>query len=227
MKKLSVAAAVIIAAFVMLSASALAAPAATLQMALSDVAVAEDDIMFTVDISIDVPSEPYASLDFNLVSSDSGALSIAPKNPENESGGLDITFAEGYGSAYHNGRFDGDVVRYLLGIYGRTSGNVITDATGICSVRMKYAGDAAQTLSVSDLKLVYKNPNGAIVSSPVTAELPSLDISRDSLLLAIEDEKPPLSNGLGGLGALQISIFILLLAIGVTALLYRRKRARQ
>ena len=224
MKKLSVAAAVNIMVFLMLSISALAAPAAKLQMVLSDVAQAEDDILFTVEISIDSPSEPYASLDFNLVSSDSSALSIAPK----ESGGLDITFADGYGSAYHNGRFNDGEVRYLLGIYGRTGRNVITDATDVCSVRMRYTGEAAPMLSVADFKLVYKNPNGVIVSAPVTAEIPAIEISRESLLLAIGDEATPLSDGgLSGIGVLQVSVLLLLLVIGAVALLSRRKRVRQ
>ena len=228
MKKSPFVAVVISVVFVVLNVSSLAAPSAVLQMALADVTEEENEVFFTIKISIGVPSESYASLDFSLVSSDSGALSIAPKNHGSRSGDLDITFADGYGSAYHNGRFDGSEVRYLLGIYGRNGGNVITDATDICSIRMKYTGDAAHTLSIADSKLIYKNSNGVIVSAPVTAELPTLQISRESLHSTIVTEVSLLSDdGSTGLGTLQVLVFVLLAAIGVTAMLHRGIKTRR
>ena len=227
-------------AFIMLEMSAFAAPSANVEITISDAVQTAEGIIFTADIDMDSPSEPYASLDFYLVSSDSGHLSIIETNAGSESPGLDITFTEEYGGAYHNGRFDktSGEGRYLIGIYGKTSGNVITDATHICSVRMLYTGEATQTLSIRDMKLVYKDADGVIAGAPITGALPSLGIDATALEAVLLESEVPMSdltdigeNREESGGALPPLLYVLI-GVAVTALLLvivliaQKKRSR-
>ena len=160
----------------LLAVSALAVPDAEVSMVISDAVREKDNIVFTVSISADSPTETYASLDFKLVSSDGEKLSVVEK--ASESGDLDIYFTPDYGGAYHKGRTggSGSELSYLIGIYAQTGGNVISDATDICSVRMRLTGEETQTLSIEDMKLIYKNTDGEIVGEPISMELPTLYI---------------------------------------------------
>lgn len=211
MNKLSIITLISIIALITLSVPAYALPDASVKMAIRDAKWEGEEIIFTVDISIDSPSEPYSSLDFNLVSSNNEKLSIINKNPGSDNGALDITFAEKYGSAYHPGRFDesSGEGRYMMGIYSQTGKNDITEATDVCSVRMKYSGTDTQVLSISDLKLVYENANGAIVNTAIATGLPSLQINES----IVASESLSIYIIIGALVALAIIATLIVLGI--------------
>ena len=129
------------------SISVLAAPSAGPSMTLAGVTVDGSDLIVNVDIAIGSPSEPYASLDFNLVSSSSASLtleSVTYPNLPGISGAANLT-----GTAEGNGH------RWMIGIASTGgAGNLITGAVDICTVRLRYSGSASQTLSLRDMKLI-------------------------------------------------------------------------
>ena len=145
---------------------AFAAPDAELAMSIEDWEQIGDAVEFNAVIDIGKSSEPYASLDFNIVSSSEEDLSIVDLSDTGDQSKLAVDFSPDYGGAYHNGRVDetDGSVRYLVGIFSRNSGNNITDETNICTVRFRYTGSLEQELSLENLKLVYKNSEGKITS---------------------------------------------------------------
>ena len=166
--------------------AAKAAPTAELRMEVGDYETVDGGVMFTLNIGIDAPSEPYASLDFSIVSGNGARLHIVDLSEEADSSELAFEFTPEYGGVYHRGRTDetSGAVSYLVGLFSRESGNNIADASHICAVKLLYTGDSAVQLSLENLKLVYKNaegditgaPSGAVVSQSISPErFPSLD----------------------------------------------------
>jgi hypothetical protein len=170
---------------------AFAAPSAEVGLTVTDAVNDSDDIIITVDIAISEPSNPFASLDFNLISSDYNSLSIVDLG-DTEAVNLDISFTQEYGHMVHNGRADEATggYRYLIGIYSQSGGNLINEATDICSVRLRYSGDEVQTLSVSDLKLVYIDSSGEVTSAKINTESVSLSIDNNIVAEFDETEVP-------------------------------------
>jgi hypothetical protein len=184
-----------------------------------------EDVVITVGIAIGAPSEPYASLDFNLVSSDPAQLSIIDLNDDAEVTSLDITFTPDYGNAYHSGR-DYEATGgygYLMSIYAQSAGNQITGATDICSVRLRYHGDEVQTLQVRDMKLVYVDEAGSIVATYIPSDSAVLTIDA-GLVAQIGEQDVPLGAPASGPPP---AFWIVLAAIVVVAIaiLLRRKKA--
>ena len=149
-----------------LISSALAAPAAELSMHIVDWEQLEDAVEFSIAIDIGEPSEPYASLDFNIISSSEEHLSVVDLSETGDNSKLAFEFSPDYGGAYHKGRLDETrgSVSYLAGIFSQSSGNNITTATRVCTVRLRYTGSVEQELSLENLKLIYKNSDGEITS---------------------------------------------------------------
>ena len=172
----------------MFTAVAHAIPTAEVSMEIKDVEVADDGFIFTLDITVAKPSEPYASLDFNLITSDYATLSIIDLNGDPEVTELDIDFAPGYGKAYHPGEEDSDTGghRYMMGIFTQAANNGISDEMTICSVKMHYHGDATQTLRIRDMKLVYVNSAGGVASSPIISSNALASVDNDILRGMIE-----------------------------------------
>ncbi|MDR1438685.1 MAG: hypothetical protein LBJ10_01320 [Clostridiales bacterium] len=171
------------------SAAAFAVPSAEASMAVSGAEAEGDEIIVTVDIAVTAPSEPYASLDFNLITSDRAKLSVIDLNDDPEVAELDISFAPGYGSAYHQGQDDPDTggYRYLVGIYSQTAGNLIDGAVDVCSVRLRYSGDEPQSLRLRDMKLVYVGEGGDVLFEPVATDAEALAVDA-SLVAELSDE---------------------------------------
>jgi len=156
----------------------LAAPNATASMSVTEVISDGEDIIFTVSIAISKPSEAYASLDFNLVSSSHDNLTIA----NGTGSALAISFVANYGSAYHPGKeADNGGYSWLIGIFSQGSGNQISDATNICSVRLRYRGTAPQTLSIKDMTLNYLDSAGNVLSTVLSTDSVKLTIDRSLL----------------------------------------------
>jgi hypothetical protein len=192
-----------------------ALPSAEAAIRISDAVYDGGDIIVTAEIAVGAPSESYASLDFNLVSSDYERLQIVDLNDSEEVTELDVAFAPGYGHAIHKGRPDGDTggYRYLIGIFSQTGGNLIDGATDICSVKLRYSGEEPQTLLVRDMKLVYVDEAGGVGSAPV-GDPAVLTIDRN-LVVELDDSEVPLSSpSLPGGGNIPP---VLWLVIGVLA----------
>ena len=161
---------------------ATAAPAADLSMQITDFEQVGGAFEFNVEISIAKPSEPYASMDFSIVSSNEESLHIVDLSAAGDKSKLAVEFTPDYGGAYHKGRIneaDGSV-SYLVGIFSRESGNKIAEETGVCTVRFSYTGDAEAELSLDGLKLIYKNPEGEITGVPMDNSV-SQTISQENL----------------------------------------------
>ena len=152
---------------------AIAAPAAELTMHISDWEQVDEAVELNLVIDIGSPSEPYASLDFNLVSSSEEHLSVVDLSEAGDKSKLAFDFSPDYGGAYHAGRIDeaSGSVRYLVGIFSQSSGNNIAAETNICVVRLRYTGDLEQELSLENLKLIYKNTDGEITSTALEARV--------------------------------------------------------
>jgi hypothetical protein len=207
----------------LLAAPVYAAPSADPLIRVISAEREGEDVVVTVGIAIGAPSEPYASLDFNLVSSDPAQLSIIDLNDDAEVTTLDITFAPGYGNAYHSGR-DYEATGgygYLMSIYAQSAGNQIAGATDICSVRLRYHGEETQTLQVRDMKLVYVDEAGGIVATYIPSDSDILAIDA-SLATEIGDQAIPLGAPSGGPPP---ALWIVLAAVVVIAIamLLRRK----
>ena len=206
-----------------------AAPDAEVSMTVTNAVREGDDVILTVDISIGSSAEPYASLDFNLVSSDSEQLSVAKKNSDGDADALDISFVPEYGGAYHKGRIDdaSGEIRYLVGVYAQSSGNIISDATNLCTVKLRYSGEEMQTLSIEDMRLVYKNASGEIVGAVSEIKSPKLDVDERLLNVPygnIEDTEVPLDDA----KPVNFTPYILTGLVLATLVIYfmiRRKKA--
>jgi len=170
-----------------LSTGVLAATGAEMLLNISDFEAFDDCVEFTLSISLSRATQPYSSLDFNLVSSDYHNLTITNNNPDGSEDDLAISFVSGYGSAYHKGRVveDSGEISYLIGIFSTSGGNTIIDETDICSVRLRYSGITPQHLSIRDLRLIYKTPAG-LIDSVLIASPDELTISLD-LFVEMED----------------------------------------
>jgi hypothetical protein len=187
--------------FASIPAVALAAPSAEAAMSVSKVEETGDGLVLTVDVAVGTPSEPYASLDFNLVTSDPDNLAIIDLSDGSGDPSLDISFPPGYGKAYHAGQDDPQTggARYLIGIFSQTAGNNITEATPVCSARLLYKGDEPQSLSVRDMKLVYVDGEGGVAAAPASSE--DVVVQVDAGLLAdVAEARAPLSDGPGAEG---------------------------
>ena len=167
----------------MTTISVFAEPQANMNIAISDVIEIEEGTLFTVNIYLEKPKEPYASMDFYLVTSDADKLFIIQKSEADKENNLDIEFPSDFGSAYHEGRIDENTgaARYLIGVFSFESGNPISEAVDVCSVRMLYKGENPQTLNIENMKLVFQNDAGDIVSAQNTREMPVLFIDGEHL----------------------------------------------
>ena len=173
---------------------AFAEPAAELSIRIEDLQQVGDAVEFSAVIDIGKPSEPYASLDFSIVSSNEESLHIVDLSETGDKSSLAFEFSPDYGGVYHEGRAgeaDGSV-SYLVGLFSQESGNNIEDEINICSVRFRYTGDSEEELSLENLKLVYKNPEGDIVGVPLDGSV-SQPISHDKLV-RLTDEPTPLAG---------------------------------
>ena len=177
-----------------LASGALAAPVADLTMHIADLEQIDGGVEFNVVIDIGKPSDPYASLDFNIVSSSEEHLSIVDLSEAGDKSRLAVDFSPDYGGAYHKGRIDetDGSVSYLVGIFSRNSGNNITDETNICTVRFRYTGSLDQELLLENIKLIYKNSDGEITSTPLEKNV-SQSVSLTELV-QIDDGLTPLSG---------------------------------
>ena len=200
-----------------LSISIYAAPAAELSMNITDVDVLDDTTEFTVNIGISKPSEPYASLDFSIVSSNSENLQIVDRSESGDRSNLDIEFpSEDYGGVYHKGRIDetSGAISYLVGVFSQESGNNISDEADICSVRFRYNGEAPAEISLDGLKLVYKNSNGDIDNAEAKTS-----IKQEVTLEALSGNRVPLSSAALGQDSESPSlsgyVFIVIAAVAV------------
>ncbi|MDR2671363.1 MAG: hypothetical protein LBC26_06560 [Oscillospiraceae bacterium] len=184
--------------FTLLTPAARAAPSAEVALSIAD-AVYESgesgDIIVTVDIAVGAPTEPYASLDFNLVSSDYEHLRILDLDDDEKVTALDIMFTPDYGQAYHRGRVDEETggYRYLMGIYAQTGGNLIAGATDVCTVRLRYRGEETQTLQLRDVKLIYIDDTGGVGDAPVDSSFALLTIDRH-VMTAVDGQDVPLGS---------------------------------
>ena len=239
MKKKHIAACLLsVAALFCLCPGAAATPAADLSMQIADWEQVGDAVEFNVVIDIGTPSEPYASLDFSIVSSNEERLHIVDLSEIRDKSKLAFDFSPDYGGVYHKGRIDeaDGSVSYLVGLFSQTSGNNIMDETNICSVKLRYSGDLEQELSLENLKLVYKNPDGEITGVTSEAKV-SQNISQSSFV-QIPDETSPLSDEPAALSDSPVSlpedgaspsVFVYILtaaAVLIVALIAFRKRQR-
>ena len=169
------------------SSPVLAAPTAELSMTITDWQQVDDAVEFDLEINVGMPSEPYASVDFNIVSSNEKQLHIADLSENGDKSKLSIEFTSDYAGVYHKGRINEDdgSVSYLVGLFSQSSGNNITDKTSVGSVKFRYSGDLAQELSLCNLKLVYKNKDGEITGASSNA-IVSMQVSPD-MFTAIAD----------------------------------------
>ena len=217
-----------------LQVNVFAAPFAEMSMNVSDVVDTGDGLEFTLNIDISEPSEPYSSLDFNLVSSDYECLAIVDNSQSGDRSDLDITFAPGYGNAYHKGRIDdaSNAVSYLLGVFSSSGGNAITGETNICGIRMHYTGQAAQELSIRDLKLIYKTSDGlidsvAIESDALLTVTPDIyvEIARDDTPLSQWPEDPVVQESSDdGPGTYWYIAGIIIVIAAISGLVIKRRK---
>ena len=176
-----------------LTPSVLAAPVAELSMRIADWQRDDhddDSVIFDLEIDVGVPSEPYASLDFNIVSSDEAKLHIIDLSANGDKSKLAIDFSSEYSGVYHKGRVneaDGSV-SYLVGLFSQSSGNNINAETSVSTVRLRYTGDSVVDLSLSDLKLVYKNGDGEITAAPSDKSV-RMQISLDRFIDTVRQEQ--------------------------------------
>jgi len=176
-----------------LTLPALAAPVAELSMRIADwqrEGQYDDAVIFDLEIDIGVPSEPYASLDFSIVSSDEAKLHIIDLSANGDKSNLAIDFSSEHSGVYHKGRVneaDGSV-SYLVGLFSQSSGNNINTETSVSTVKLRYTGDSMVELSLSDLKLVYKNAGGEITAAPSDKSI-SMQISHDSFVDTVWQEQ--------------------------------------
>ena len=226
MRKSHVLAALLSALFLCcLCPQALAAPAADLSMRITDRQQVGDAVEFSAVIDIGKPTEPYASLDFSIVSSNEESLHIVDLSENGDKSNLAFEFSPDYGGVYHKGRIneeDGSV-SYLVGLFSQETGNNITDETNICTVRFRYTGDAEEELSLEGLKLVYKNPQGEItgaasevvVSQPILYDrFERVSVSEIPLGSAEPGEKaPPTAFILGTVAVVLIASAIIVLRL--------------
>ena len=214
-----------------LAFNAVAAPTADLAMHIADCEQIGDAVEFNVVINIGDPSEPYASLDFNIVSSSEEYLSIVDLSEVKDKSRLAVEFVPDYGGAYHKGRIDeaDGSVSYLVGIFSRNSGNNITAETNICTIRFRYTGSAAQELSLENLKLVYKNSNGEITG--VSSEAKTIQSISPTELVHISNGLTPLFGNASELedSALPSTIIYILIvsAAMIVALILFGKRKKK
>ena len=155
-----------------------AEPQTDMRVTISDVIEIEEGILFTVNIRLEKPSEPYASMDFYLVTSDAEQLFIKQKPETDKKNNLAVEFSSDFGGAYHEGRVDEKTgaTRYLFGIFSFKSGNPIFEAVDVCSVWMLYKGENPQTLNIENMKFVFQNDAGDIVSAQNVREIPVFSI---------------------------------------------------
>ena len=179
--------------FICLTPSAVAAPVAELSMRIADWqrdGQDGDSVIFDLEIDIGVPSEPYASLDFSIVSSDEAKLHIIDLSANGDKSKLAIDFLSEHSGVYHKGRInesDGSV-SYLVGLFSQSSGNNINAETNISTVKLRYTGDSMVELSLSDLKLVYKNADGEITAAPSDKSV-GMQISQDRFIDTVRQEQ--------------------------------------
>ena len=192
MKKKHVSAGLLLVLFLFcLCPTALAAPAAELSMTITDMERVGDAVEFNVVIDIAKPSEPYTSLDFNIVSSNGESLHIVDLSEQEDKSSLAFEFTPDYGGVYHKGRVneeDGSV-SYLVGLFSQESGNNIAEGTNICTVRFRYTGDSEEEVSLAGLKLIYKNSEGEIAGASTEASV-NLLISQENFEQFSDDEIP-------------------------------------
>ncbi len=224
-----------IAALCVLAVSALAAPSAEVALNVLDAETLDGQCTLTVEIAVTAPGEPYASLDFNLITSSYDSLRVVDLDDDPEVTDLDIDFAPGYGNAYHGGQDDPATggYRYLIGVFSQSTGNNITDAVTVCTLRLSYSQGASATLQVRDLKLVYVDKEGGVAAAPVASENAVLTIDGDTLALLDGDSVPlegaqtPLSDApASSFSWILYAVIALAAAIGLTAVLvFRSKKA--
>jgi hypothetical protein len=111
-----------------------------------------------------------------------------------------------------------------MSIYSRTAGNQITDATDICSVRLRYHGDEAQTLQVRDMKLVYVDEAGGITAAYILSDSTMLTIDA-SLVVEIGVQDTPLSAPNRGLPPVVWIVLAAVVVIAIAMFLYRKRTA--
>lgn len=215
----------------LLATPAMAAPSAEMEVTLSDVQENEDGWLFTLNIEMLAPTEPYASLDFNLVCGDHEHLAIVDNSEAGDRSALDIKFTKDYGSANHKGRINSETgaISYLIGIFSQVSGNAIKEQTHVCAVTLCYTGSEPQSLSLEKLKLVYKDASGKITS---VSDFPEVSFTIDPDFLAnaaitIADGEDPLANmsasNIDPLLIVAFSLVAVLAAVIVLMLLRNRK----
>jgi hypothetical protein len=212
----------------MVTVSAFAAPSAEPTMVITDAEYDGDDVLFTVSIAVSAPAAPYASLDFNLVSSDPEHLSVVNLNGNEDEPELDITFLKGFGSAYHRGRIDAEAgsCSYLIGIYSQSSGNKITDAVEVCTVRLRYSGDETQTLKISDMKLVYLDDVGGVASAQVDSEAAALEID-EGIVAQMNESAVPLQHAANVMSPMVFIVPLIILIAAALAFRIRFRRRRR
>lgn len=212
-----------------IAAPVYAVPSAEPSLRITNAEREGEDILVTVEAAIGAPNEPYASLDFSLVSSDPAQLSIIDLDDDAEATVLDITFTPAYGNAYHSGRTYGETggYGYLMAIYSPSAGNQITGAVDICSVRLRCHGTEAQTLRIRDMKLVYIGEAGGIAYTYIDSEAAVVTID-SSLAQALGDSGVPLAAPARGLHpvwiVLGVIVVIALLALLRAKLLRKAKQ---
>ena len=210
---------------------AFAAPTADLSMQITEYEQVGDAVEFNVIIGVGKPSEPYASLDFTISSSDEERLHIVDLSASKDKSPLAFEFTPEYGGVYHKGRIneiDGSV-SYLVGFFSQASGNNIADEANICSVRFRYTGDSEEEISLENLKLVYKNPKGEIAGVTSDAKISrtivpadpssSVQVSDDETLLGsmdisgntLPESTSPVVNILGAATVVLAVLVIILL----------------
>ena len=210
-----------------LSGGALALPAADLRMSITELDVRDSATEFTMQIDVSAPSEPYASLDFNLVSSNSESLQIIDNSEAGDRSDLDIEFTPNFSGAYHKGRIDetSGAISYLIGIFSMEGGNKVTEGTNICSIRFRYTGEAEEQISLDNLKLVYKNTDGAI-ESVNHGEAVKYAIG-PATFVQVPSEEVPLANGVPKAIANGPAMMILVLsALSLLGVVWFRKTRR-
>ena len=154
---------------IFLCIGATTAPSADLTMTITDSVTKNCAIEFTLKIDVAKSSEPYASLEFNIVSSNSQKLHIIDLSEEVGKSNLDIEFSPEFGGVYHKGRIDETrgTISYLVCLFSMENGNPISEKTNVCTVRFRYESDSAEEILLKDLKLVYKNADNIIDSAKI------------------------------------------------------------
>lgn len=210
-------------------AAAAGIPSADVSMSISNIEKTDDGMILIADIAVSKPSAPYASLDFNLITDNKDTLSIVDLNDDPKKTELDITFAKGFGKAYHNGQNDSASggYRYLIGIYSTKAGNLINDEVKVCSARFKYTGDSSQTIKIRDMKLVYVDTSGAVKSVPVKSNDAYLIVGSD-LLVNLNEQSSPLSAEPGYSSSMMVVVVIIVavLLLVIAVLFFTRRKIK-